>query len=189
MSIELDEGSRVLLCEIAEQHGEHVAERALYRMCLRDPELERGGVDSFYRQNPADEPEETQHIASDLGVAYEANHTWMSNAIRTTLGGFDWTPADLTPAWRAFVEGLVLADERSQQKALLAVLESSPENEPFLEDLFAICEAINDARPFALKHQRNGRWPDPAKQAGDPLSPVELALDLKLKTNDLEPTQ
>jgi len=168
-----------LLREIGSRHGSHVAERVYFRLTgLKGVELT---LDDFYRQNPEDEPEETRAIASDLGAAYFANCNWIRKAVRIALAGFDWTPEELSPGWRAFIERLLLSNERSQHEALLAVLEASPDNEPFLEDLFALCEAVNKAKPLALKQQVNGRWPNPATTADDPPLPIELALDIKFK--------
>jgi hypothetical protein len=168
-----------LLREIGARHGAHVAERVYFRLTgLKGVELT---IDDFYRQHPEDESTDTEAMASDLGRAYAANQQWRVKAVRGALAGFDWTPEELPTRWRAFIERLLLSDERSQLEALSAVLEETPDNEPFLEDLFALCEAINDAKPLALKHQRDGRWPNPATKADDPQLPIELALELKSK--------
>jgi hypothetical protein len=172
-----------MLREIGSRHGAHVAERVYFRLTgLKGVEL---GTDDFYRQHPEDEPEETRAIASDLGAAYIANCNWMRKAVRIALAGFDWTPEELSAAWRTFVERLIVSDGRSQNEALLAVLEASPENEPFLEDLFALCAAVNIAKPFAKQHQIQTptfpRWPNPAKSANAAPLPIELALDMKFK--------
>jgi len=175
----LDDDIQALIEHCEAQHGPHIALRAVVKFVGLD-KLTRD-IDAFYEEHPESEPDETRHLFSDFGHAYDANLAWLRKAIRTTMARFDWEMEELPAPWSAFVERLLLSDFASQQSALLAVLAAEPDNDAFLEDLFDLCEAIHNARPFALQFQINGRWPNPAAKSDSPLSRVEQALELKLK--------
>jgi hypothetical protein len=141
-------------------------------------------VDDLYRMHPADEPESTRRLLDFTlyEAMYPGDCDWLKKAVRRAMKDFDWAPEQLSEPWQQFIARLLASDADTQRKALLAALEANPANEPFLEDLFALCEAVEDARPTTLQHQVNGRWPDPAITADEPLKPIERALDIKLNS-------
>jgi hypothetical protein len=181
-SLTLDADTQALLSDCEARHGQHVALRALVQIVGAE-NFERG-IDSFYEEYPENEPEETQHLFSELSAMYDANWNWMRKAIREAMTGFDWTAEELSTEWREWLEAVLLASELDQSATITKVLDANGDNEPWLEDVFAICEAINEAKPFALVQMANGLWPDPADKADAPIKPIEQALKIKFKTKD-----
>jgi hypothetical protein len=179
------------VARILNEHGRQALARVLYAEL---PQEERP-ADLFYamygdafqadeRISPGDAFEHYDPTGFEAFYREGDRHAWRINAVRMALGSVDWCPEQLSQQWRVFIVHLFAADAKTQFKAIEAVLDASPENEPFLEDLFDVCQALEAATPFERKYRTHGRWPDPAKETDSPFSPIEIELEVGTKPKD-----
>jgi hypothetical protein len=175
------------VARILNEHGRQALARVLYAELPR----EERPADLFFamygdafpadeRISPGDAFEQYDPTGFEALYREGDRHAWRVSAVRMALGSVDWSPERLSQPWRVFIVRLFAADPKTQKEALLQVLDASPDNEPFLEDLFDVCEVLKAAEPFDQVHRKDGCWPDPARESTDPLSPIEIDLEIDL---------